>query len=84
MKMLPSHFVKTFKKYGPFLWIRFNCLKVVETRPKVILLLNRVPTTHLIDPGKMEDWADLGATQFWLLTLVSDFTQTKIVFFQEM
>ena len=63
---------KNFKKklYGPFLWMRFNCLKATKPFQGDSLLLTtqspRVPGPHLINLRQMNCWIDLGATQwFW-------------------
>ena len=58
------------KLYGPFLWMGFNCLKATEPFQGGGLLFTTKfpdsPDTHLIDFGRMKDWFDLGATQwFW-------------------
>ena len=58
------------KLSGPFLWMKFDCLKVTEQLRRGSLLFTtkfpESPGTHLIDLGRMKGWFDLGATQwFW-------------------
>ena len=49
---------KTFKLYGPVLWMGFNCLKATEPLQgdSVLLPLSALekPGTHLIDLARMK------------------------------
>ena len=58
------------KSYGPFLWMGFNCLNAIESLQWDSLLFTTkcpgVPGTRFINPGRMKDWANLEANQwFW-------------------
>ena len=70
-KFLHNFTLKKKKKlYGLFLWMGLNCLKAIEPlRGDSLLFTTRSPGvsgTHLINPGRMKIWVDLGATQwFW-------------------
>ena len=50
--------MNNLKLYGPFLWIRFNCLKATEPLQGNGLLFTtqspEVSGTHLIEPGRMK------------------------------
>ena len=51
------------KLYGPFLRIRFNCLKAIEQlcgdRLLFITKFPEIPAPNLIDLGRMTRWVDL-------------------------
>ena len=57
------------KLYGPFLWMGFNCIKATESLRGSNLLFTtkipEIPSTHLIDFGRMRGWVDLGTTQWF-------------------
>ena len=58
------------KLYGPFLWMRFDCLKATEPLWGSNSLFTRkfpeILGTHLIELKRMKGWVDLEATQwFW-------------------
>ena len=62
------------KFYGPFFWMRLNCLKATEPLQKDSLILTTqspgVPGVHLIDLVKLKSWDDLGGLQwFWTQNL---------------
>ena len=58
-----------FKLCGPFLCMGFNCLKAGESLLGESLLFTTTfpggPGIHLIDLGKMKEWIDLGAAQWY-------------------
>ena len=60
---------KKKKLYGPFLWMGFSCLKASESLQGDSLLFTTrspsVPSTNLMDPGRMKQWVDLGASQWF-------------------
>ena len=60
---------KNFKLCGPFLCMGFNCLKAGESLLGESLLFTTTfpggPGIHLIDLGKMKEWIDLGAAQWY-------------------
>ena len=61
--------MKNLKLYGPFLSMGFNCLKITEPLRRDSLVFTTyspgVSGTHLIDPGMMKGWIDVGPIQ-WL------------------
>ena len=52
----------------------FNCIKATEPLRRDSLLFTtkfpEIPGTGLIDLGRMKEWADLGATQWFSTELV--------------
>ena len=54
---------KFLKRYGPFLWMGFNCHKTTEPQWGESLFFTTkspgVPGTHLINLGMMKSWVDL-------------------------
>ena len=50
-----SNLVKTFKLYGPFLWMGFNSLKAKATlRRQFFFKFPEIPGAHFIDLGRMK------------------------------
>ena len=60
---------KSFKLYGPFIWMGFNYLKATEQLGGGSLLFTNkfpeIPGTHLIKLRRMKGQVDLGATQWF-------------------